>query len=374
MTARADILSLFHPVRTSEMERVAVETIRSGQIAAGPNVALFEREFGALIGREHVVATSDMTSALVLALRLAGVQPGDEVATLAFSCLSSNSAISAVGARPVWVDIDPATASMCPTDLGRALTSKTKAVTVYHVAGYPARMKEIKEVCRQRGVVLIEDCNNALGAKDGGRRIGTTGTYAVYSFYPNRQINALEGGALVCPDKDTAMQARKLRRFGIDTVTFRDLRGEINPESDVPELGLSAAMSNLNAGVALTQLPSLTDREQCTATNVQQLRDGLQGAKGVELVTVNSGMQSAHWGLLMLAQQRDMLLAALKGRGIQASALHHRNDNYSGFHAVRRDLPGTSRALAQMLALPCGWWLNAEQIDTICTAVIAELR
>jgi dTDP-4-amino-4,6-dideoxygalactose transaminase len=365
----AEVIPLFCPVRLPEMEQAALDVMRSGQIAAGPLVDQFEAAFGAFVGREHVVCTNDMTSALVLALRLAGVRRGDEVATLAFSCLSSNSAIAIAGAKPLWIDIDPATMTMSPDDLAAKLSPATKAVTLYHVAGYPGPVDKIAAICRERGIPLIEDCNAAVGASMGSRRAGHVGTFSVYSFYPNRQINALEGGALICPDAATAQRARRLRRFGIDLPSFRDRRGEINPESDVPEIGLSASFSQLNAAIALAQLPSLSGRLQKIQNNAKRLGGLLAGMSELRVIDPIGENRPAYWGLMLDVEQRDDLLVALKAQGIQCSALHQRNDGYTGFASSPTDLEGTAHAMARTLAIPCGWWLEESQIDRIASTI-----
>jgi perosamine synthetase len=369
VNAGAEVIPLFYPVRLPEMEQAALNVLRSGQIAAGPLVDQFESAFGALVGREHVVCTNDMTSALVLSLRLAGVRPGDEVATLAFSCLSSNSAIAIAGAIPLWIDIDPATMTMSPDDLAAKLSPATKAVTLYHVAGYPGPVDKIAAICRERGIPLIEDCNAAIGATTGGQHAGCAGAFSVYSFYPNRQINALEGGALICPDAATAERARRLRRYGVDLASFRDHRGEINPASDVPEVGLSASFSQLHAAVAVAQLPTLARRLQQTQENVRNLRSLLADASGVRVLETIRGVESAYWVLLLDVPHRDALLAWLKGQGIQCSALHQRNDGYTGFGSIRGELTGTAHAMEHILAVPCGWWLEGRQIDQIASTI-----
>ena len=362
-------IRLFHGAVSPAAEQAAQAVLRSGQIASGPKVTEFELAFGELIGRPHVVSTSDMSSALFLALHLAGVGPGDEVLTLAFSCLSSNSPIAQLGAKAVWIDIDPATASMSVEDVRRAITPRCKALMLYHVAGYPGPANEITALCRQHGIAVIEDCNNALGACIGAQAVGHLGDYAVYSFYPNRQLNAIEGGALVCPDHASAQRAQRLRRFGIDAGTFRDSLGEINAESDVPELGWSASLSQLHASVGLAHLPDLAEQIQRTRANSTLLRAATEGLNGIKAVEAVDGAESAHWGFLVLAQRRDALLAALKGRGIHSSRLHHRNDTYTGFMTESRSLPGTDALMAQVLALPCGWWLDDADINRLASAL-----
>jgi perosamine synthetase len=364
-TMSAATIELFHPVVLPEMELAMLDVLRSGQIASGPKVAEFERAFSSLVRRDHVVATSDMTSAVTLALHLAGVRAGDEVATLAFSCLSSNAPIALLGARAVWIDIEPATLSMSLSDLERKLTPKVKAVMVYHVAGYPADMESISTLCRNRGVVLIEDCNNAIGAMTADQPVGTHGDYSVFSLYPNRQVNAIEGGVLVTPDSATAARAKSMRRFGIDTATFRDARGEINPQSDVSEIGWSASLSNVNAAVALAQLSNLSERLHITNTNAANLARATLGLNGLKPVNPTPGNSPSYWGFGILADQRDALLAHLKGKGIKASVLHQRNDSYSGFRTGLATLPGTEKVLKHFMALPCGWWLSAPQVQNI---------
>ena len=181
-------IDLFHPVQLPEKQAAALEVMQSGQIASGPKVRELEQSFVAVSGRENTVSTNDLTGAVTLALHLAGVRAGDEVATIAFSCLQSNSPIARLGARPVWVDIDPATMSMSVQDLAAKLKPSVKAVMVYHIAGYPADSVRISALCRDLGIPLIEDCNNAIGATFNNHPVGVHGEYAVYSFYPNRQI------------------------------------------------------------------------------------------------------------------------------------------------------------------------------------------
>ncbi len=367
-------IRLFQPACSEVTERAVLEVLRSGQIASGPRIDEFQRRFGEMIARQNVVCTSDMTHALALALHLSGVGAGDEVLTLAFSCMASNSAISLVGAKPVWVDIDPKTASMSVADLENAITPRCKAVTMYHVAGYPGPVEQITKFCKQRGLILIEDCNNALGATLNGTPVGHRGDYAVYSFYPNRQINAVEGGALVCPNGDTATRASKLRRFGIDAKTFRDASGEINPASDIPEVGWPASFNNLNAAIGLSQLPNVPAQLARTRTVVDRMQSQLRYLRGITAVQPIEGSSPAYWVMLLLVEQRDQLLTRLKHRSIDCSKLHLRNDIYSGFGASQRILRGTDIFMNQVLAIPCGWWLSDDQADTIVATIHEELQ
>ena len=368
------VLPLFGVVNTPEMEAAALAVLRSGRIASGPHVAAFEAGLGELLDQSHVVTTVDMTSALHLALYLGGVRPGDDVLTTAFACMSTNSAIAGCGGRPVWVDVAPASACMDVDDFERAITPATRAVILYHLAGYPGPAQAIAEICRQRGIVLIEDCDNALLATIDGQQVGTFGDFAVFSFYPNRQINTTEGGALACRDPDDAVRARKLRRFGIDASSFRTSAGEINPQSDIPLIGWSMAMNNLCAALGSVQLQGVAQRIAQTRLHAQQIKDGLVSCAGLTLLTPSAGALPSYWGVLIAVEQRDVVLAALKARSVAASILHQRNDIYSGFVACRRELPNTDILQRSIIALPCGWWLSAQDIEQLIAAVKGALH
>lgn len=360
-------INLFHPVHLPEMEAAAIEVMRSRQIATGPKVFELEKSFKKITGRDYLLSTNDLTSAITLALHLAGVRAGDEVATIAFSCLQSNSPIARLGAKPRWIDINPETMSMSLDDLDFKLSSTVKAVMVYHVAGYPADIDRIAEICNARRIPLIEDCNNAIGARYNNQPVGFKGNYSVYSLYPNRQINGIDGGMLATPDSSSEALAIRLRRFGIDSAAFRDLRGEINPNTDVCQIGWSASLSHLNAAVALSQLNTLQNRILRTQKIAERLKDGLIGFTRLHPVIPVAGTIPSYWGLLVRSSNRDGLLDHMKANGIKTSILHQRNDWYSGFGTPRQDLPGTAAAMNEILAIPCGWWLTDIEINSLLT-------
>lgn len=368
------MIPLFKPYHSTEIDEAVVGVMRSGQIATGPIVAEFENKFGSIIGRPDVVATSDMTNALVIALKMVGAKPGKSVATVAFACLSTNSAIAMVGAEPVWVDIVPETMSMCPHDLKSKISKNTAAVILYHVAGYPAQLSEIVEICQNAGVPLIEDCNNALGAQFANQSIGRLGDYAVFSFYPNRQINAIDGAVIVCPDNKSAELARCLRRFGVDYSKFRDRRGEIDPRTDVLEAGVSAPFNQLSAAVGLTQIDTLPERHDMVRRNANILRNFIAGKDKLTVVKPVKGSDPIYWTFLILVKQRDEMLLKIKNDGIHCSIMHCRNDVYSCFKTGMFKLPGTEYVMKHILALPCGWWLTENDMATIAKSVVKNLN
>ena len=358
-------INLFEPICLPEMESAAVNVLRTGNIANGKSVNELEESFSRLIGQKNFVAVNDLTSSLIISLHLAGVRPGDQVAISAFNCLQSTSAIARLSAIPIWIDIEPTSMTMCIEDLKSKLSKDIKAVVLYHIAGYPSDSEEIYSICHSFQIPLIEDCNNSLGAKLNGKPVGVIGDYSVYSFYPTRQINGIEGGILSTPNLEKANYAKQLRRFGIDPQSFRDKRGEINSNSDITEIGWSATLNNLHAAVACSQLSTLSRRQERTRVIAKRLADSLSISTKLHPVKPIDNSIPAYWGFLILSSKRDDLLLHLKKHGINSSCLHHRNDLYSGFGKSLSYLPGTEIAISEMLALPCGWWMTDIQIEKL---------
>lgn len=344
--------------------------LQSGQLASGVHVPALEKELSERVDGRPIVVVNDVTHALAIALELAGVDSTSEVLALSFNCLSSTSAIKNLGATPVWIDIDPETASVNLEDIVQKITKKTRAIVVYHVAGYPADTTALRFICTDYGLTLIEDANNALGAilPDGGQA-GSVGDYSVFSFYANRQVNGIEGAALVCPDNYSADQARKLRKFGIDQSKFRDVYGEIDSGTDIPIIGYSASMSNVNAALARSNLELLDRRQAAVRQNAAWMMSAIASIPGIQPVRPIRHAIPAYWTLLLLSDKRDRLLSYLKSQGIASSKLHQPNDIYSGFKSKFQLLPGTKFFTNALIAIPCGWWVDTSDREFIVECI-----
>jgi len=360
---------LFKVLSSPVVEANVLDVLRSGQIAAGPFVENFERRLEAYLGVEHAVATSNMTSAIKLAFRICDVGAGDEILTTPFACLSTTSAISAVGAKPKWVDVEKNSVNIDIEDLESKISSNTRVLLLYHVAGYIGPLEQIVALCKKHNIVLIEDCNNALGSTFNGQKVGSFGDFAVFSFYPNRQINCGEGGSLICRRKKDNDRAIRLRRFGIDHSSFRDSSGEINPMSDVAEIGSSDTMSNLCAAMGVSQFDDLDYRIYLARKNKARLDLSLSNCSNITVLSPSEQSNSVFWVMLLWVKNRDALMSYLKSKDIGASKLHHRNDDYSGFGVERREQLENIKLLQEhVLAVPCGWWLSDEDLDYISEA------
>ncbi|MFA4970997.1 MAG: DegT/DnrJ/EryC1/StrS family aminotransferase [bacterium] len=360
---------IFRVYHTPAMEVRALEVLRSGAIAVGSYNERFSCAFGELIERPHVVTTNDMSSAIQIALRLAGVGEGDEVLTTPFACMSTNAPIATSGARPVWVDVDPHTATIDLDSMRRAVTSRCKALLLYHVAGYPGPVEEVKAFCDEYGIVLIEDCDNALLATVHGKQVGQWGRFSIYSFYPNRQINASEGGALACSDPRDAERAIRLRRLGIDLRAFRGADGEIDPACDIPEVGWASTLNNLCSALAFEQVATVAERVAAARRNARFYDEAFAGSRSISSVDPLPGAAPSYWSYLIRAAHRDELIATLKHVGVGASKHHYLNMRYSGFKVKAPELPGSSELMDSIFAIPCGWWLTAEDLGFVASMI-----
>ena len=198
-----------------EIDAAVLKVLASAQFILGDEVAAFEREFAAFCGAKEAVALNSGTSALHAALLAAGIGAGDEVITVPFTFVATAATIVYAGARPVFVDIDPQTYTMAPDHIEQAITPRTKAIMPVHLYGQPADMDPIMEIARRRGLMVIEDAAQAHGAEYQGRRCGSIGDMAGFSFYPGKNLGAYgEGGALTTNDPAIARKVRLLRNWG----------------------------------------------------------------------------------------------------------------------------------------------------------------
>src|ERR1700729_2671021 len=220
-----DLPAEYHELKT-EIDAAVARVLESGQFIGGPEVAALEEEFASYCGARHGVAVNSGTSALHLALLAAGIQAGDEVVTVPFTFYATVAAIGYVGATPVYVDIDQATFNVDPAKIEAAITSRTRAILLVHLYGQCADMDPILEIARRHKLIVIEDAAQAHGAEYRGRRAGSIGDIACFSFYPTKNLGAAgEGGMLTTNNPEYARTAALLRSWGEEQRYLPTLKG-----------------------------------------------------------------------------------------------------------------------------------------------------
>jgi dTDP-4-amino-4,6-dideoxygalactose transaminase len=348
----------------AEIGAAIAHVLDSGQYVLGEEVETFEREFAADCGAAHGVAVNTGTSALHLALLGAGVGPGDEVITVPFTFVATAAAICYTGARPVFVDIDPATFTMNVDQLARAITPRTRAILPVHLYGQAADMDPILDIAAQFGLAVIEDACQAHHAAYKARPVGGIGRAGCFSFYPGKNLGAYgEGGMLVTNDPAMARQARMLRDWGQEKKYHHVLKG-FNYRME----GLQGAILR----VKLRHLPEWTRaRRQHAEAYHARLRDS-----GLVLPIEASYARHVYHVYAVRVADRTTLQRTLQANGI-ATGIHypipvHLQPAYAELGYGPGDFPESERAAREVLSLPMFPELTDTQIDLVAAAISQE--
>jgi len=343
----------------AELRVAAERVIASGWYVLGPEVEAFEALFAHEIGVEHAVGVANGTDALELALRAAGIEPGDEVITVSHTAVATVTAIERAGARPVLVDIDPVTYTMCPQAAAAAIGARTRAIVPVHLYGQPADMTALGKLAEQHGLLVVEDCAQAIGATDAGRMVGTLGQTAAFSFYPTKNLGACgDAGAVVTNDATIADRVRRLRAYG---QSRRNL---------FVEPGINSRLDEIQAAILQVKLRHLDEMNRLRRQLAAEYNARLHG---VITPHERAGAQHTYHLYVVRHEARDLLAERLRAAGIETLVHYptpvHLQPAYAHLGYAAGSLPETERAAAEILSLPLYWGLSVEEIATVCEAV-----
>ncbi len=352
-----------------------VEVLRSGWITTGPWNTRFEQALSEYFGGRTVRAFNSGTVTMEIALRMLGVGEGDEVITTPLSWVATANVVLAVGARPVFVDIDPATRNLDVARIEAAITPRTRVLLPVHLAGLPCDLDGLYEIAARHGLRVLEDAAQAIGSTWGGRRVGSFGDFASFSFHPNKNATSIEGGCLVLPaDADPGLAERYrlqgVRRFGVDGM-------------DVDLVGGKANLTDVAARVGWGQLQRVEEfnaRRRELARAYFEAFDALGlDERGVQLPPRSPRDSNWHMFQLVLPAQapRAQVMERLKARGI-GSGVHyppiHLFSLYRKLGFAPGDFPHAERAGAGILTLPLFPTMRDGDIDRVAQALDAVLR
>lgn len=344
-----------------EIDAAIARTLDQCSFCLGPDVAQFEKEFARFCGVEHCIGFNSGTSALHIGLMLLGVGRGDEVITTPSTFVATSWAISYVGAKPVYVDIDDATFNLDPGLVERAITPRTKALMPVHLYGHPADLDPLLSICRKHNLPLVEDSAQAHGATYKGKMVGAFGAVSGFSFYPGKNLGAYgEGGALVTNNAAFAARARSLREHGSTQRYYHD------------EIGFNYRMEGIQGavlGVKLKHLDSWTRERRRVAKRYQELL----AATPLQLPREAPYAQSA-WHLYVVRHpRRDELKKHLEANHI-GCALHyplplHLQKAYAHLGYKPGDFPVAEKAARECLSLPIYPELPDAQIQRVAQVI-----
>jgi dTDP-4-amino-4,6-dideoxygalactose transaminase len=344
-----------------ELNAVASDMLGRTDWVLGHDLEAFEREFADYCGAAHAVGVDSGLSALELILRGYGIGPGDEVITAANTFIATALAISHAGARPVLVDVDPHTYNLDPELVEAVVTARTRAIMPVHLYGQPADMESLGEIADRHGLLVIEDAAQAHGARHRGRRAGSLGHAAGFSFYPAKNLGALgDGGAVVTDDGDLAEAVRVLRDYGQ------------RQKYDHAVQGFNRRLDTLQAGFLRVKLRHLDEWSEQRRRHAA-LYEELLGDSGVVTPVIAEGVESVWHLYVVRSDGRDALRAALGEQGIQTGIHYpvpvHLQTAYSELGHRRGDFPVTERYADEILSLPMYPELEPDAIRRVAAAV-----
>lgn len=348
-----------------EIEEGFRQVFASSQFILGPNVRALEEEIARYCGVGHAIAVASGTDALHLALRAAKIGAGDEVITTPFTFIATAEAINYVGAKPVFVDIDPCTFNIDVALIEKAITGRTKAILPVHLFGQPADLGPISALCRHYGLKLIEDCAQSFGADYQGKKTGAWGDLGCFSFFPSKNLGCYgDGGMVVTDNAELAGSVRSLANHGSSVRYHHSV------------IGFNSRLDELQAVVLRIKLSHLDEYNRRRRINACLYTERLQGREIMPPVEDGKGMHVYHQYTILTAE-REALQKRLNAAGIASAVYYpiplHRQEVYreclDGF-----SLPRSEQAAQQVLSLPMYPELNASQIDRICHVVLAAER
>ena len=350
------------PLIGDEEIKAVVEVLKSGMLAHGKEVEAFEKEFADYLDAKHGIAVANGTAALDVALKALKIGSGNEVITTPFTFIASATSILFQGAKPVFADIDPKTYNLDPDDVLEKITDKTKAILVVHLYGQPANMKVFTEIAEDHNLYLIEDCAQAHGATFEGRKVGTFGHVAAFSFYPTKNMTTGEGGMVVTNDDELAERAKLIRSHGQAEKYLH------------VELGYNLRTTNMAGALGRVQLRKLDKWNEIRNENAKRLSAGIEKIPGLTPPYVDPKVYHVfHQYVIRIEDEfplsRGELMAKLRELGI-GTAVHypmpvHWQPLFQKLGYEKDCCPNAIEASKRVLSLPVHPSVSDEDIQHI---------
>jgi perosamine synthetase len=355
------VIRLARPDVGAEEAAAVAEVLESGLLTMGPRVAEFESELARACERRHAVVVSSGTAALHLAVLALGIGKRDEVLVPAYTFPATANVVALAGARPVLVDVDPATMNLDPAKVEAAVTKRTKAVFAVHLFGRPLDWEALAGAVPPP-VALLEDAAGALGARRQGRPCGALGRAACLSFHPRKIVTTGEGGAVVCDDEEFADEVRRLRHHGIEP------RGEF----EIRRPGFNYRLADVLCAVGIPQVRRLDELLAARRRVADAYSERLAGV--VELPSADDGDTHGWQAYVVALDRRDEALAALREQGIESQIGTYALNRLAAYRDQGR-FPGADACFERALALPLHSGMSASDVDRVAevlTGVVSE--
>ena len=350
----------------ADFDAAIARVVASQRFIMGPEVTSFEEEVASYLGANHAIGCASGSDALLLALWALEIGPGDEVITTPFTFFATAGAVSRLGAKPVFVDIEPGTFNIDPAAVEAAITPNTKAVIPVHIFGLPANMDALLEIGERHGVRIIEDAAQSIGATWRGRQTGTLGDFGCFSFFPSKNLGCWgDGGLVTAMEDDIAEVVKQLRVHGNYPRKYYHAR-----------VGCNSRLDAMQAAVLRVKLPHLDSwgaarRDKVAGYKARLADRGL--SEQVRFQEIPDEAVPVYHQCVVRVPRRDDLMAHLKSKGIGCAIYYprplHMQECFADLGQVEGSLPVTETACAEVLALPVFPELSGDQQDEVVDAI-----
>jgi dTDP-4-amino-4,6-dideoxygalactose transaminase len=350
-----------------EVDEAIARVLESCQFIGGEEIAALEREVADFLGARHAIALASGTDALYLALWSLGIGAGDEVITTSFTFIATAEVIPLLGARPVFVDIDPQTYNIDPAQVEQAITERTKAILPVHLFGQPADCDPILDIATRHHLYVVEDAAQAIGAEYQGRKVCTIGTVGCLSFFPSKNLGAYgDGGMVVTDNDDLAREIHSIAQHGKGASRYENRR-----------LGVNSRLDAIQAAILRVKLRYLSDWNRARRRNAG-LYDALLKEVGVVTPYVAPGNVHVYHQYSIRVRNRDRIVTSLGEHGIASMIYYpiplHLQEAFAYLHCRRGDFPIAERTATEILSLPMYPELTEEEIGYITDTIKHVLR
>ncbi len=350
----------------NELTEAVTEVFETQGFVGGPNVQGLEQEIAQFLGAEHALAVASGTDALILALRAVGVKPGDEVIATTFSFFATGGAIANAGATPVFVDIDPATYNIDPTQIEARITERTKAILPVHLYGQCADMDAILAIAKKHNLAVVEDAAQAIGALYKDHAACTFGDAAALSFYPTKNLGgAGDAGMIIAGNDAVARQVDLLRNHGSDKTYHHII------------VGTNSRLDAIQAAVLRIKLKYLAEWTEQRRTNAAYYDAQFAALDEVVTPAVREDCYHVYHQYVIRVPKRDAVLAFLRERGVGCAVFYplplHEQECFKPYGCHEMPCPNASQAAQEVLALPIYAELTREQQDEVVAGIKAAL-
>ena len=363
------MIQVFKPYYDNEEIEAVAEVIRSGWVGLGPVTAQFEKEFAKFCFVEYCIGLNSCTAALDMALRLLGVNHGDEVIVPTMTFVSTAHCVAYNLATPIFADIEADTLNIDLEDVARKISARTKAIIPVHYGGRPVDMDRLKEMAGD--IPIVEDCAHACGSRYQGKPVGGLGDIGCFSFHAVKNLAMGEGGAITLNNEEMQSRAKRLRWLGIDRGTWDRTSMDRSYwwEYSVNEIGLKSHLNDIQAAIGLVQLKKLEKANMRRRQIVDMYRKGLNAIEGVQMPPEDGGDFISAWHLCEIkAEKRNDLSVFLRNKGIN-TGVHYKPIHLYPCYGNRPTLPAAENVFPKLLTIPLYPDLSNDEVGLIIDAI-----